>query len=246
MIAALAAAAVVAAVALLGGVRASAPSSGPVAAGSDVSAAYDDSSLLERLRPVLTVLCGVAGWAFVGGPIGLVVGALAALVGWRVLGNVESPATRRRREQLARDLPAGVDLVGAVLRGGGSLVEALRLVAAALPGPLAEEFDRTRHQLEMGVDPEAVWAALAGHPELGPMGRAMRRTHRTGAPVTQAVALLAVELREQARAEIEQRARSVDVKSAGPLGACFLPAFVVLAVVPLVVGIFSSMDLWRG
>jgi uncharacterized integral membrane protein len=44
---------------------------------------------------------------------------------------------------------------------------------------------------------------------------------------------------------VEARARSIEVKAAAPLGLCLLPAFVVLGVVPMVVGVFRSMELFR-
>jgi pilus assembly protein TadC len=52
--------------------------------------------------------------------------------------------------------------------------------------------------------------------------------------VTDAVAALAEELDEQARARVEDRARAVGVRAAVPLGLCLLPAFLLLGIVPLV------------
>jgi hypothetical protein len=63
--------------------------------------------------------------------------------------------------------------------------------------------------------------------------------------VGEAVHRLAEELRERARADVEERARSIEVKAAAPLGLCLLPAFVVLGVVPMVAGVFGAMDLLR-
>jgi hypothetical protein len=42
---------------------------------------------------------------------------------------------------------------------------------------------------------------------------------------------------------VEERARSVGVKAAVPLGLCLLPAFVLVGVVPLVVSLLTSLDL---
>ena len=61
----------------------------------------------------------------------------------------------------------------------------------------------------------------------------------------QAVRRLAEELRARSRADVEVRARSIEVKAARPLGLCLLPAFIVLGVVPMVVGVFRSMELSR-
>ena len=38
----------------------------------------------------------------------------------------------------------------------------------------------------------------------------------------------------------QARARSLGVRTAAPLGLCFMPAFIVLGVVPTVIGTFSA------
>jgi hypothetical protein len=58
------------------------------------------------------------------------------------------------------------------------------------------------------------------------------------------LALLAGDLRRRRRAAAEQRARSVGVRAAAPLGLCFLPAFVLIGVVPSVVSAFAAMSWW--
>lgn len=201
----------------------------------------DDRALLLRIRPVLAALACVGAWVFVGGPVGAVAGVAASLVGWRVLGATESPAERRRREELERDLPTAVHLLGACLAAGAAVPGALETVAGALPGAVAEELLAVRHRLALGVDPVEVWRSLAHHPQLRPLGRALARAQQSGASVRSAVEGLATELSAQSRARTDALARSVEVRAAAPLGACFLPAFVLLGVVPMVVGVLSAM-----
>jgi Flp pilus assembly protein TadB len=204
-----------------------------------------EQALLVRLRSVLALVAAGGGWAMVGGPVGLAVGAACGVAVWVVLGRTESPAVVRRREELAADLPTGVDLLGSCLDAGAAPESALVSVSRALGGPVGEEFLAIHHRLDVGVDPAQVWRTVADHPQLGPLGRAVGRAHQTGAPVGRAVHRLADELRDRARAEVETRARSIEVKAAAPLGLCLLPAFVVLGVVPMIVGVFSSMQLFR-
>jgi len=180
-----------------------------------------------------------------GGPVGWVVGAAAAVAVWVVLGRTEDPSVVRRREQLLDDLPTGVDLLAACLAAGAAPESSLVVVSRALGGPVGEELLAIHHRLELGVDPAQVWRAVAAHDQLGPLGRAVGRAHETGAPVGRAVHQLAEELRERARADVEARARSIEVKAAAPLGLCLLPAFVVLGVVPMVVGVFGAMRLFQ-
>jgi Flp pilus assembly protein TadB len=203
-----------------------------------------ERALLRRLRPVLATIAFAGGWAMFGGPVGWVAGSGSAVAVWVVLGRTEDPAVVRRREQLLDDLPTGVDLLAACLDAGAAPESSLVVVSRALEGPVGEELLAIHHRLEVGVDPVQVWRAVAAHPQLGPLGRAIGRAHETGAPVGRAVHQLAEELRAQARADVETRARSIEVKAAAPLGLCLLPAFVVLGVVPMVVGVFSSMRLF--
>ncbi len=202
-------------------------------------------SLVVRLRPLLALMAAGGGWAMVGGAVGVVVGVGCGAAVWLVLGRLEDPEAVRRRECLVTDLPTGVDLLGSCLAAGAAPETALLSVSRALAGPVGEEFLAIHHRLGVGVDPGQVWGAVAAHPQLGPLGRAVGRAHQTGAPVGQAVHRLAQELRERAAADLEARARSIEVRAAAPLGLCLLPAFVVLGVVPLVVGVFSSMHLFR-
>ncbi|EGD45368.1 type II secretion system protein [Nocardioidaceae bacterium Broad-1] len=71
----------------------------------------------------------------------------------------------------------------------------------------------------------------------------MARAQATGAPVATTVERLADDLTRNARAEVEDRARSVGVKAAVPLGICLLPAFLLLGVVPVVGGLLSNLGI---
>ncbi|MCW2817979.1 MAG: type secretion system protein [Marmoricola sp.] len=201
-------------------------------------------STLLRLRPLLAAVGALGGWALTGGTWGFAAAVVCGVAVWVVLGRAEDPAAVRRRERLLEDLPVGVDLLAACLDAGGSPEGSLLVVADALGGPVGEELAQVHHRLEMGVDPAQVWRGVAEHPQLGPLGRAVGRAHESGASVSRAVQQLGVELRERAHAEVETRARSIEVRTAAPLGLCLLPAFVVLGVVPLVAGVFGSMRLF--
>jgi Flp pilus assembly protein TadB len=203
-----------------------------------------ERSLLRRLRPPLTLMGAAGGWSLVGGRPGLLAGALAAGAVWWVLGRAEDPAAVRRRAQLVDDLPTGVDLLGSCLEAGAAPEAALLVVSRAVGGPVGEELLAIYHRLQVGVDRRQVWRDVAAHPQLGPLGRAVGRAHETGAPIGVAVHRLSEELRARARAEVDERARSMEVRASAPLGLCLLPAFVLLGVVPMVVGVFASMELF--
>ncbi len=196
--------------------------------------------LLQR-RAILSLLAGAGAALFLGGPAAPVLGVGSAGLAWWSLGRSEPSHVRREREQVRRDLPHLVHLLGSALRAGTSPGEAVRLTCAALPGAAAARLRAVAEQLTLGADPGRVWESLASDSELAPLGRCLARAHETGAPVVSAVDRLADELGALARTEVEQRARTVGVRAALPLGLCLLPAFLLVGIVPLVVGLLSGI-----
>jgi Flp pilus assembly protein TadB len=198
---------------------------------------------LHRHRALWALLAGCAGWVLLGGGAGPVGGVVVGVGTWVVIGRAEPSAVRRAREDVRRDLPYVVGLLGATLRAGAAPADGVAVVADALPGAAADRLAGVTARLALGLDPVQVWSALADDAQLGRLGRAMARSHASGAPVLGAVERLADELAGDARAETEQRARAVGVKAALPLGLCLLPAFLLVGIVPLVVGLLDGLRL---
>lgn len=214
------------------------PAPPPVVASTDA-----DRDWLRRGRRVWPVLAAVAVLAFWPGWLGLGLAVAAAVVVHRVVGAAEPAGSRREREEVERDLPAVVLLLATALRGGADLDSAARLVCTALPGAAATRLGEACDRLALGVDPGQVWERLGAEPAMAPLGRALARAHRTGAPVAATVARLADDLSASARAEVEDRARTVGVKAAVPLGVCLLPSFLLLGIVPLVASLLAGLEL---
>lgn len=202
----------------------------------------DDGGWMLRHRWLLSLLAGLGAWLFVGGTAGLVIGPAATIGVWVVVGRGESPAVRRERDAVRRELPHVVTLLAAALRAGVAPAEAARLVCRALPGPATTRLDRSVARLGLGADPAQVWSQLAQEPGLAPLGRALARSHATGASVVTAVERLSDQLAREARGDIEDQARAVGVKAAVPLGLCLLPAFLLIGIVPLVAGLMSTFQ----
>ncbi len=188
------------------------------------------------------LVAGVGGWSFVGGASGVVAGLVVGGVTHVVLARAEPPAVRREREAVRRDLPSLVLLVSLALRAGAATGAAVRGAARALPGPAADRLLPAADRLGLGVDPERVWTELGADPELAPLGRALARAERSGAPVAVVVERLADDLAQGGRADVEQQARAVGVKAAVPLGLCLLPAFLLLGIVPLVAALVADLS----
>ncbi len=195
-------------------------------------------------RPVLAAaISALATTLLIGGVAGAVIGVPVAVAVLVAVGRLEPAAARRRREAIEDELPLVVDLLASCLAAGQSPGVALGEVASVLGGPVHEEVAEIAARLRLGSDPVAVWSAVARHPQLGSWGRAMFRAVDSGASVAEAMAAHADDLRAQQRARVEARARAVGVRAALPLGLCLLPAFVLLGVVPLVIGSLTVLRL---
>ncbi len=83
-------------------------------------------------------------------------------------------------------------------------------------------------------------AILAADPVLAPVGRAFRRAEPSGMPVAHVVSGVADDLRRERRAARRERSRKVAVRTAAPLGVCFLPAFFLIGIVPTIIATFRS------
>ena len=180
------------------------------------------------------------GWA-VGGPVLAAGGLLLGSAVSRWIGQMESPGTARERETVARDLPLAVDLLVACTLAGQPVDRSLTVVAQAIGGPLSRRLDALLARVGLGADPLTEWGALVKDEQFGPLARTMVRALKSGAPLASGLSRLAEDSRRDRRVVTQARARSVGVKAAGPLAACFLPAFMLIGVVPTVAGAFSSL-----
>lgn len=193
------------------------------------------------LRPVAAMGAGLAGWGFVGGPVGPAVGVLGALVAWLVLARSEPGAVRRERERVARELPHLVDLFASTLRAGAEPLAGLDTVCRALPGPAAGRLAAVVDQGRWGSTAEEAWRSVADDQALASLARAMIRSEASGASVVDVVERLADELESEALAAAEDAARRVGVLAAIPLGVCLLPAFLLIGVAPTVAALLASI-----
>ena len=67
------------------------------------------------------------------------------------------------------------------------------------------------------------------------------RSVESGASLSSALTACAEQMRQVRGSELENRARAVGVKAVAPLAGCFLPAFIVLAVVPIVASLVTGL-----
>lgn len=191
--------------------------------------------------PAAAALAGLAVAVVVGGWVGVIAAPVAALGVHRVISRLEPAAVRRRRLRIAADLPLAADLLVVCLTAGRPVAAAVAVVGDAVGGPLGQELTRAGRRVELGADPTVVWSDTGRVAALGPLARAITRALDSGAPVAESLTALSADLRHERRAVADEAARRVAVRSAGPLGLCFLPAFVLVGIVPTIIGAFRTL-----
>ncbi|TSE00584.1 type II secretion system F family protein [Skermania sp. ID1734] len=133
------------------------------------------------------------------------------------------------------------DLLAACLHAGLPMAKAAVAVADSAPHPLATLLCRAGDMLALGAEPVAAWGESNDDPALASLARLARRSALSGAALASALHELAVSQRALAEDEAVSRAERAGVLVSGPLGLCFLPAFVCLGIVPVVVGLAGGL-----
>lgn len=108
---------------------------------------------------------------------------------------------------------------------------------------IAQRFAHSAQALRRGIDPEAAWRPLAVDVATAPVAAAALRASRTGAPAAETVTKAARDLWNAADQAAQAQLRAATARSAMPLALCFLPAFVLIGIVPTVIGILAELRL---
>jgi pilus assembly protein TadC len=150
-------------------------------------------------------------------------------------------AARHQNRAVAAALPRFADLVAACLESGAAPADALDVVRRHLPGPMADRLAPVVGALRSGFDPLTVYVAHGRDDPVRGLVVALARAMESGAPLADTVAAVADDQRRRRRWSAEAAARRAGVHAVGPLVVCFLPAFVLLGVVPVVLGIATEV-----
>jgi pilus assembly protein TadC len=163
------------------------------------------------------------------------------------LGPDRSPTHARQSTGGDVDDPLAVasslDVFAACLSSGMAVAGAARATAPFAPGPLAGALERAADLLAVGADPVTAWTGV-GSPDdasVEALCRLARRSAVSGTALAQAVSELADRSRADAADAARAAAERASVLIAGPLGVCYLPAFVCLGIVPVVVGLAGDV-----
>lgn len=141
----------------------------------------------------------------------------------------------------AAQLPLAADLLSACLAAGAGPCEAADAVGDSLDGPVGRRLGQVAAELRLGGEPAVVWHRLGALPGAAGLARVLSRAMETGAPAVDPVARLAADCRADRGRQATARARRAGALATAPLGLCFLPAFLLIGVAPVVIGLAEGL-----
>jgi pilus assembly protein TadC len=201
---------------------------------------------LSRARPVLlgilfalALVQLVGGWA--GALLGVVLGPILGVAASRWLARQPSRRIVAEERKVAADLPFAADLLAAALRAGASPDVAAGCVASAVGGPVGQRLDRVERALRLGSPADRAWSYLGRADGAARIVQAAVRSQHSGAAFAGALQRLADDLRADRLIAADAAARRAGVLIVLPLGLCFLPAFVLAGLVPVVVAVLGDV-----
>jgi pilus assembly protein TadC len=196
----------------------------------------------SRLRKALTgLLVAVAVAVLVGGWPGAVSGMVLGSTAYLSLRRQPSRASVALARRIAADLPFAADLLAAALRAGASPDVAARSVGVALGGPLGERLDTVARALRLGTPPAEAWAYLGAVDGAHRVVEAAVRSQHSGSAFAGSLHRIAEDLRADLLVTADAAARRAAVLIVLPLGLCFLPAFVLAGLVPVIVAVLGDV-----
>ncbi len=136
-------------------------------------------------------------------------------------------------------VPEALQLVALALVGGGARAAAGACVAQGVPGARGEELARVAVLLREGLPSEEAWADAGEHWDAA--RRSLRLAEVAGVPPGEALTRAAGDLRRDAVRDVEVASARLGVRLVLPLGLCYLPAFVLTTVVPVVLALTRDL-----
>ncbi|MGW0159907.1 type II secretion system F family protein [Mycobacterium sp. NPDC003323] len=140
-----------------------------------------------------------------------------------------------------------LDVLAACLSAGMATAIATAAAAPLAPPLLADQLTRAAHLLALGAGSDRAWAdpGSGGDGHGAALARLARRSAVSGAALAGGIAALAEQARSDAGSAADAAAERAAVLIAGPLGLCYLPAFVCLGIVPVIAGLAGDL-MWPG
>lgn len=208
-----------------------------------------DGRLRRAGRPegltVSTYVQRQAGFAVLGaaaaamfallGQVVLAVVVLVAFAGWMDLWLVL--VSRARLDQINRELPDFLDVLGVTVSAGLSFRQAIERVSDFHDGPLAQEMRTALREMSVGVSRRQAFRAVRERTRSESVGvfvTALLQAEELGVPLAEALREIAAEVRRERAQQVRREAAKASPKVALVVTTTMVPGAIVLMIAGLV------------
>jgi tight adherence protein C len=175
--------------------------------------------------------------------IGIMLLILAPIIGWCLPASWLSRKVSERQGAILKDLPDTLDLLAISVEAGMGFEGALDIVCQHFKSPLADEFSRTLHEMELGLPRRDAFQNLKRRtevPELSNFVLALLQADALGIPIGRVLKTQATEMRNKRRQWAREKAAKLPVKMLFPLVLFVFPAIMVVVLGPAAAGIAQA------
>jgi tight adherence protein C len=174
--------------------------------------------------------------AFTGSPLrALLVGAAGGALGFFGPDFVVARRTRKRRDEMRRELPDSLDVLAVSVEAGLGFDAALARLGEHLEGPLVEEFLLVLAELRIGESRSKALRKMADRVEISELTAVVNsliQAERLGSPLGRMLRIQAQESRSRRQIAAEERAMKAPVKMLVPTAIFIFPAMFVVILGP--------------
>ena len=206
-----------------------------------VQHSHPDTTSGFPLPVIAAISFSIGVMVLVGSSLGILIGLVSGIIVFHSFSKLESRRERELNNALIAQMPMVCDLLAATLASGASLLDAVRAVGMSTGGPAGETLKRVERALMLGTPGAQLWSTAKAEPPFTRIAAAFQRSSESGAPIAELLSGVAVDERRVKRRSVEIAARAAGVRSILPLAACYLPAFILLGVVPVVGSMATSI-----
>lgn len=211
---------------------------------------HGDSFALERVL-VLKFVLGALGFVIslvffsdLPGLQRLAVTVFFVGLGFFIPDAVIARRGRDRQAQIQLELPDTLDQLTMSVEAGLGFEAALARASQTGDGPLAQEFNRTIREVQLGVPRDDALRQLSERTDVADLDSfvlAVVQSEKYGIGIGSVLRVQAEELRDKRRERAEERALKIPVLIIFPLAFCIFPAIFIVLLGPAAIQIYESL-----
>ena len=150
----------------------------------------------------------------------------------------------KRQADMQTDVADTIDQLTICVEAGLGFDAALARVASTTEGPLTDEIRHTVSDIQAGVPRPQALRTLSDRAqiiEIRQLVTALLQAQKHGVPMAETLRIQSGEIRLRRKQRMEEKAAKLTVKMLFPIILCFVPVFMIIALVPPLISIFRAL-----